>query len=195
MTTELKVVKWNRDTLSASFLSQWFIEFSKDKPWNEYLMCPQCKNFDDYGPAHTYGVKEVTTGLLRACPVCGTKLELFWGPERVMNYLFRNTESNGIVASVDGETAGWCRGYPRDTNCFYIDTVAIMPDFRLRLGMKAFLEEFKKFLEKKRLEGFQRFMTRTHKEAKNVRLILRFLGFREGNPSEDDPDRTYWILD
>lgn len=194
MRQTLEAVRWVEDTLNPSFLSPWFIEFFKGDPWNEYLMCPQCKDLDDFGPVHTYGIEEATAKSLRACPICGTQLEFFWGLERTRHYLFDRSDSDGIVALVGGEVAGWCRGYPTDTKTFYIDTVAILPQYRNQPGIPAFLEEFKNFLARKRLEYYCRFVTRTHKKAVNVRLLLRALGFHESDPAKEDPDRTYWQL-
>jgi len=190
----LKVIKWERDTLDASFLSHWLTEFFKGKPWNEYLMCPRCKSFDDFGLSHTYGVDEVSNKVMDVCPFCGTKMQHFWNQERIEYYLFNRPNSDGVVALVEGEVAGWCRGYPINEVTFYIDTVAILPQYRSQPGITPFLEEFINFLAQKRLKGYRRFITRTHKKAPNIRLLLRKLGFCENGPSEDDPERTYWIL-
>jgi hypothetical protein len=189
----LKVVKWERNTIHASFLSHWFIEFYKGEPWNEYLMCPRCKDADDYGPAHTYGVEEVVKKSLKICPVCGEKLDFFWSEDRVKRYLFSKKDSDGNVIFYKDEIAAWWRGYSIKSDVFYIDVVALLPKFRKEPGFRVFLNEFKKFLERKRKEGYREFVTRTHREAKNTRFLLRELGFKENEPS-DDPERTYWRL-
>lgn len=191
----LEVIKWERNTLDASFLSHWFTEFSKGEPWNEYLMCSQCKDTDDYGPVHTYGFEEVTVKEMKKCPGCGGELQLFWNTDRVMNYLFKNHESDGRVVLHNNEIASWWMGYPISQNCFYIDVAVVLPNFRIKPGFRVFLKEFRKFLEEKRQGGFHRFKTKTHIKAVNVRMIFRWLGFHEDGPSEEDADRTYWVLD
>jgi len=190
----IRIVRWDRDTLDPSFLSFWFTEFFKHEPWNEYLMCPRCKN-QDYGPTHTYGIEEVLAKGLRRCPVCGAELVLFWSEERVMSYLLSKPGNYGEVVFYDNEVAGWWRGYPVGPESFYIDVVAVLPRFRKELGVGFFLEEFKKALEKKRQEGFKHFITRTHKRAKNIRALLSRIGFQEKEASEEDKNRTYWVFE
>lgn len=49
----IKVVK--AEDMDMEFLSNHFTNFFKNEPWSEYVFCPRCKRFDDFGPAYSWG--------------------------------------------------------------------------------------------------------------------------------------------
>lgn len=190
---QLKTVAWTRDVIDLSTLSALFVEFYQAEPWNEYLLCPRCKPADDFGPAHTWGAGNAPAD--RRCPECGNELELFWGPNRVEGYLFGNPDNEGLVGLLDGKPACWIMGRPTAPGMFYIDVIAIMKEFRIRPGFQFFLDRvFQPWKTEMLSKGYVTFRARSHKEAKNVHLLFRILGFKRGQDSEEDPDRSYWTL-
>lgn len=184
---------WNRGSIDLDWLSGVYVDFFKGEPWNEYLYCPKCKPANDFGPNHTWGDGEL--GPEGCCPDCGSKLELFWGEDRLEYYLFdHHPGSEGFVVECNGKVAGWQMGYPLDGKRFYVDLIAILPEYRRDPGLEAFLSVFRGWIASKAAEGYAQIWARTHKEARRVRLLFRWIGFVEGQASGDDADRTYWTL-
>lgn len=181
---------WQRESLDLEWLSQIYIDFFKGEPWNEYLYCPRCKPPGDYGPDHTWG----SEGPPSMCPECGGDLVLFWSAERLEQYLFANPKNEGFVVYCEGQVAAWQMGYPMDCTRFYVDLIAILPEYRKDPGLEAFLDIFKAFVQAKKEEGFEQIVARTHNKARQVRLLFRWLGFRKEQASEEDPERMYWVL-
>lgn len=189
----LTVAPWTKKVIDPSTLSALFVEFYKAGPWNEYLFCPRCKPVGDFGPAFTWGEEDGPVS--RLCPVCGSELELFWSESRVAKYLFEDPDNEGIVGLIDHKPACWLMGRPTDQCTFYIDVIAIMKEYRVSPGFKYFLDiVFQKWKSDMVKRGFTTFTARSHKEAKNVRLLFKILGFEEGEDALDDSDRRHWTL-
>jgi len=184
------------------FLSKWFTRFYKDKPWNEYLVCPTCN--PGYGSKATFGFKEVMKKNLKVCPNCGSRLTLFWNPQRAFNY-FRYAYSRksfiGIKAIDDlKKIIGWMWGYEVNPKIlinkdlgktFYIDVICILPRYRkLPIISSIYLS----LLEKIEKRHFSFILTRTHPKAKEVTNLLKTGGFEETNIfSKENPERNFWI--
>ena len=186
----LETRTWERRTLDLDWLSQIYIGFFGGEPWNEYLICPRCKPADDFGPNHTWG----NAGPPTSCPLCGSNLTPFWSRERLESYLFGRSQNEGFVVYYNNQVAAWQMGYPMSRERFYVDIIAILPEYRKDPGLEAFLVVFKDFVKSKKVEGYQAIVARTHKRARQVRLLFRWLGFHEEQESKEDPERSYWVL-
>lgn len=172
--------------MDVAFLSKHFINAFKEKPWNEYVICPKCKSPDDFGPNYAWGESESPA----TCPHCDSALALYWSIERVKTYLQRSSSCLTIV--VDDDLAAWAFGYEMRDAVFYVDTVTILPQYRKRPGTRVFLKEFNLFLDTISPQ-YASILSRTHKHAKAARRILILLGFEETKASEEDPERSYWV--
>lgn len=181
----IKVVK--AEDMDMEFLSNHFTNFFKNEPWSEYVFCPRCKRFDDFGPAYSWG--EETT--IDRCPDCNSKLSLYWSKERLRLYLTRKP-TVCYIAMVDANMAAWAFVYEMTPSIVYIDTVTILPQYRKIPGIAAFLKEFDISLNSLETK-YTTILSRTHKRAKKVRRVLSMLGFKEGEVSKEDPDRLFWI--
>lgn len=177
------------DELDFLWLSSCFTKFFEGTPWNEYMMCPYCKDPNDYGPSYAWSISEAPT----VCPYCKGELSPYWSPDRVKGYLSSHEYIGKIVLTDEGEIVAWAWGYELDANRFYVDTVAIMEQYRR--NMKEFLTYFMEYVGERVAEkGYKIIRTRTHKSARNVRFLLRRLGFAEREASDEDPDRSYWEI-
>ena len=137
----MKYGKINPNKLDYNWLSEWFIKFYKRSPWNEYKMCPRCKRPDDFGPEHTWGIKNYP----EKCPICQTRPVYFWSPERVEKYIDQAVE-NGFLGygawDENDNLAGWILGYDlpeekkeeigikNNDKYFYLDVIGILPQYR-----------------------------------------------------------------
>jgi hypothetical protein len=184
------VIPWFKGTVDIRWLSDIYVAFFKGEPWNEYLICPVCKPDYDFGPGFTWGDKDAPVD----CPTCGSELAFFWSPERLEKYIFGDRRNEGFVVLCDGEVAAWQMGRAMNQEQFYVDIIAILPKYRRNPGIEAFLCIFRQFVATKKQEGYRQIVSRTHRKANRVRLLFGWLGFTEAEVSEDDPDRTYWIL-
>jgi len=187
---DLIVEDWIPENVDYEEWSKYFIEFFKGEPWNEFLMCPRCKREDDFGPAFTWGEKDEIT----FCPSCKGSLVYFWSPSRLRDYFTRRPDYRGRIALCGKDVVAWAWGFPLSSTDFYIDTVAILPQFRKKIGIHRFLKIFQEFIRDLNKQGYKRFEVRTHKKARNIRLLLIHLGFQEGEISDEDPERSYWQL-
>jgi len=170
------------------YFSRYFVKFFKVPPWNEWLMCPKCKDPNDFSSLYTWGEKAE----FKKCPHCGTKLVLFWSPQRTRRYLTMNKNRLRMIYW-GKQRAAWIWGYPRSNTEFYFDTVGLLYRFRKNPGVKIFVKVLERYIDDLKKEGFSKFSTRTHKEASTVRYFLQYvLGFKEGEPDKIDPERTYW---
>ncbi len=192
---EVVIKPWLPDTIPLLKLSQLFTEFYKRKPWNEYLYCPSCKQFGDFGPIHTYGFEECEKSGIVKCPICGSQLIPFWSEDRLYKYIFETNEV-GEVIFIDGDPAAWWRGRRIDSGkTLYLDVIAILPEFRHTPFREVVIDYFRNEINRYRLEkGITRFLSRTHKRMTHVRLFLKIFGFVETEASIEDPDRSYWVL-
>ena len=172
-------------------LSDAFQGFFEEEPWCEYVICSNCKLSDDFGPTHSWGKSD---NPLR-CPVCKTQLTPYWTMERTQKYLTLHCEAFGRIAFENDLPVAWVWGYPHPTNpkAYYLDTVGILAKVR-KNNVRTFFGHSTLFMHDLIEMGYEEVITRTHVKAKKVRLLLAMQGFKEQIASEEDPERTYWIV-
>jgi ribosomal protein S18 acetylase RimI-like enzyme len=173
----------------------------RGEPWNEHLKCVSCSSFADFGPAASFGQKEVDARRLRRCPTCSNELTPYWSPDRVREYV-RQLQTHGgffgISVVDEAKPAGWLWGYemPDDPSSpygpgvgMYIDVICTSPAYRNGLAAWALIVELISSAWRKRCAFL---VSRTHSRAANIRRLFQRLGFTEHRASAADPDRTYW---
>lgn len=178
-------------------LTESFREFYERDPWNEYLRCPVCNPFDNFGSPGRYEDRS-----LSHCPVCGTALELYWSADRVEHYFLDAASRPGFVGAVgkngDGEIVAWVWGYhiseiPElsglEHDGVYVDTIGVLPEYR-EDSLAVFIEGHAIAIE----HGYKYFVTRTHVKAEYVHRAMSAYGYSFLRRSTTEPDREYWIL-
>ncbi|MFH0829024.1 MAG: hypothetical protein V1907_02500 [Candidatus Kerfeldbacteria bacterium] len=126
-------------------------------PWGEYLYCPKCKSFDDYGPKNSYGFTWFQEKNTMDCPICSSRMEKFWSYNRIWHYFeiqtnFFSKQFLLVAAKKNDKYIGLIFGTyieKRDipdltawfnnnkvTRAFYIDLIFISASFRRSKGIK-----------------------------------------------------------
>lgn len=176
------------DRICLADLARAYSRFYGEEPWCEGVVCPVCKPVDDFGPNHAWGGKVQ----LVFCPECGHELQPYWSVDRLSTYFGLHDQPFGIVVWSGSEAAAWVWGYPTSSTEYYVDVVGIIEKYRKVPGTRYFLGVFRQFMANLAERGYCVVKTRTHNDAKKVRLLLHGLGFRKGSLSQEDPERSYW---
>lgn len=174
-----------------------FREFYERDPWNEYLRCPVCNPFDDFGSPGRYEDKT-----LDRCLVCGSNLEPYWSEDRVRHYFVDATGKPGFVGVVgkseSGEIVAWTWGYhiseiselsDLEQNGIYVDIIGVLPEYRDD-SLSVFIEGHAIGIER----GYKYFVTRTHVKAEYVHRAMTAAGYSYLRGSTVEQDREYWRL-
>jgi hypothetical protein len=174
-----------------------FREFYERDPWNEYLRCPVCNPFDNFGSPGRY---EDST--LSNCPVCDSTLEPYWSEDRVKHYFLDAVNRPGFVGVVgkngSGEIVAWTWGYhiseipelsDLEQNGIYVDIIGVLPEYRDD-SLAVFIEGHAIGIER----GYKYFVTRTHVKAEYVHRAMTAAGYSFLRRSCTEQDREYWRL-
>ena len=174
-----------------------FRDFYERDPWNEYLRCPVCNPFDDFGSPGRYEDKT-----LQRCLVCGSQLETYWSEDRVRHYFVDATERPGFVGvvgkNVSGEIVAWAWGYhiseiselsDLTQDGLYVDIIGVLPEYRDD-SLSVFIEGHIIGIER----GYRYFVTRTHVKAEYVHRAMTAAGYSYLRGSVAEQDREYWRL-
>lgn len=140
----------------ASFWEE-FGNSYRNMPWEEYLYCPKCKSFDDFGPKNSYGFDWFEKNNTLDCPVCSTRMARFWSRDRIWHYFeiqtqYFSKEFRLIVCKENNKYVGFIFGnfivkedisdlntwfYQKGVkSAFYIDLIFVSAPFRRSRGSK-----------------------------------------------------------
>lgn len=183
----------------------WVRVFWRKEPWGEHLRCPECSAgagmYSNAGAISYERAQDEGLGIGDRCPACGASLAFFWSDANVQRYfaeMMTAPDYTGVVAFVGEEFAGWAVGYRKwwmDENVFYVDTIAIVPQFRRRPWRYRLMNVFTLHLMVPALKkGYRQMIFRTHLKAPWVGGISKVYGFCfTGVVSKESPDRGYWL--
>jgi len=204
--SSLQIEKLDEELFRKFFdtFTHWVRLFWGVEPWGEYLRCSFCgagaSMYSSKGAISLERAQKDKLSIGDCCPTCGETLQLYWSNEAIQKYfaeMMIAPDYVGFVAFVSGEFAGWCIGYQKnwqDKPVFYVDTIAIVPKFRLAVWRYRLMRRFTLHLMIPTLRrGYKGMLFRTHLKAPWVADIATVYGFRfTGVISDEDPDRGYW---